>query len=333
MRLLLIVIALVSCTQTEPDPPEAPWQQRSDLPSRRLEAAAAANGSRLVVYGGFKTGAGDTPRLEITNEVLQYDPFAKPEMAWKTLPQAPVAWTHAALVGNAGTLFLLGGLEGETFVPRGDVFRLRAGETGWEALAPMPAGLERGAAAVVHTQGHIFLFGGEGPNGVTDTILDYVIADNEWKQLMPPLPTPRSHAAAMRMDDGTFVVAGGIAPQGPLGDVYARVAKPDGSFVWELRSAMKNPHGGCAYGVVYGQLVCAGGETVVNGMIVPSRVVEVYDDTQDEWTVTAQMPVDRGGAPGAIVTSRLYVVGGSETIALEPTSTLFEFDLLDTLPR
>jgi hypothetical protein len=45
------------------------------------------------------------------------------------------------------------------------------------------------------------------------------------------------------------------------------------------------------------------------------------------------MPLDRAGAAGAVVTSRLYVVGGSETATLSPTSTNYEFDLLDTLPR
>ena len=325
----LIFLALVACTEAESDAPEEAWRQRPDLPSRRLEAAAAANGTRLVVFGGFKTGAGDTPRLEITNEVLQYDPYAKPEEAWSVLPPAPVAWTHAALVGNGGTLYLLGGLEGETFVPRGEAWRLAAGADKWEELAPMPAGLERGAAAVVHSQGHIFLFGGEGPNGVTDTILDYVIADDEWKQLMPSLPTPRSHAAAMREEDGTFVIAGGVAPQGPLGDVYAYTPFDMANPGWRVRAPMSAPHGGCAYGTIYGQLVCAGGETIENGMVVPSRVVELYDYAQNTWTVTTEMPFARGGAPGAIVTSRLYVVGGSQTIALEPTSTLFEFDLFD----
>lgn len=330
MRLVL-VIALAACTDTDGRMPEAPWTRLADLPERRLEAAAAASGSRLVVYGGFVTGASEQPRLAITNEVHVYDPFAE---TWANLPPPPVAWTHAHLVGVGGALYLLGGLEGETFVPRGRTFKLDLGAApwlgeAWRELTPMPAGLERGAAAVVFTTGHIFLFGGDAQNGVTDSILQYEIANDAWTELPARLPTPRSHAVAMRDEDGTFVIAGGTGPQGPLGDAHA--LSPFG--VWSLRAPMNQPHGGCAYGLVYGNLVCAGGETVVNGAVVPSRVVEVYDSTLDEWTVTAEMPADRGGASGAVVASRLYVVGGSESIALEPTATLYELDLLDTFER
>ena len=326
MRWTIFLLGLLGCEPEPPPGPDAPWQERAPLPERRLEAAAAMNGTRLVVAGGFSTGASEVPPLAISRGVLQYDPFAD---AWTQLPDAPVAWTHGALVGVGGALYLLGGLEGETFVPSGRVFRLAAGGDEWieKEMAAMPAGEERGAAAVVHTQGHVFLFGGEGPAGPLATVLDYVIADDVWKQDIPPLPTPRSHAAVMRDGDGTFIVAGGIGVQGPLGDVWALA--PGGA--WVAREPMPTPRGACAYGVIYGRLVCAGGETIVNGTIVPSRAVEVYDPNVDTWTAIAELPVERGGAAGAVVANRLYVIGGSASAALEPTATLFELDLLDTI--
>ena len=324
-----MLLGLVACEAEPPPGPDAPWQERAALPERRLEAAAAMNGTRLVVAGGFATGAADVPPLEISRAVLQYDPFGDADTAWTRLPDAQVAWTHAALVGVGGALYLLGGLEGDTFVPSGRVFRLGLGDEAWseKEMATMPAGEERGAAAVVHTQGHVFLFGGEGPAGPLATVLDYVIADDVWKQELPPLPTPRSHAAVMRDGDGTFIVAGGIGVQGPLGDVWA--LPPGGT--WIAREPMPTPRGGCAYGTVYGRLVCAGGETLVNGVIVPSRAVEVYDPNVDTWTQIAEIPDARGGAAGAVVANRLYVVGGSASAALEPTATVFELDVLDTI--
>jgi N-acetylneuraminic acid mutarotase len=85
--------------------------------------------------------------------------------------------------------------------------------------------------------------------------------------------------------------------------------------------------------VLYGNLVCAGG---FDGMTA-SRVVEVYNpnpiDALGKWTVVAEMPEARAGAAGGVASSRLFVIGGTQTTALDPTTSLFEFDLLDTLPR
>jgi len=315
----MLSIALVACADDEPAAPGPPWTPRADLPGPRLEASATGLGARLVVLGGFEAAS-----LAISREVLQYDPFND---SWMVMPlEAPAAVTHAALASVGGSLYLLGGLEGSAFVPSGKAYRLRPQGTAWEPLADLPAGEERGAAAVVVSSGHIFLLGGETSAGLTSSVLDYEVTTNTWSVAPTPLPTPRSHAAAMREDDGTFILAGGNGPQGPLGDTYALFL---GATTWDLRAAMPTARGGCAYGAVYGQLVCAGGEI---GPTV-TRAVEVYDPTDDEWTSVAEMPVERAGAPGAIVTSRLYVVGGSQTTAFEPTSTLYEFDLLDTLPR
>ncbi|HLL22974.1 MAG TPA: kelch repeat-containing protein [Kofleriaceae bacterium] len=156
-------------------------------------------------------------------------------------------------------------------------------------------------------------------------MLDYSVATNTWAEL-PALPTPRSDAAASRREDGTFFVAGGLAEQGVLGDVYALRL---GSQTWELRAPMPTPRAGCAYGELFGELVCAGGDQ--GG--AASRAVESYDPTLNEWTVLPELPVERAGAPGAIATSRLFVIGGSPSMAFEPTSTLFELDVLATIPR
>lgn len=326
-RRSLLLLGLAACSDPEPKPPEDAWQVRSELPEGRirLEASAAARGTELVVLGGFATAS---PSLEITREVLIYDPFSN---TWEVSPlEAPAAFTHAALASVGGTLYLLGGLEGTVFAPSGKTWRLRPGAAAWEdeAIADIPDGLQRGSAAVVVSSGHIYMLGGDAAFGFTDSILDYEIASNTWTELPFKLPTPRSHAAAMRDEDGMFVLAGGNGPQGPLGDTWVRRL---GAAEWEPRAPMNTARGGCAYGVVYGSLVCAGGEI---GTVV-TRAVETYDptDPMNDWDVKPDLPFERGGAPGAVVTSRLYVVGGSQSTAFEPTSTLFEFDLLDTIER
>jgi N-acetylneuraminic acid mutarotase len=324
------------CKDSEPPEPEAPWQARADLPDPRLESSATALGTKLLVLGGFRTGDAEVPPLEITAELLQFDPLAEPTKAWTTyvrdgkpIEGAP-AWTHAALVTVGGSLYLLGGLEGTTFIPSAKTYRLEPGATRWDddIVADIPAGLERGAPAIVVSAGHIFLLGGSvAGNGFTASVLDYNVALNTWTERPElALPTARSHAAAMRDEDGTFVLAGGLGDSGALGDAWAF---DPFTQMWQLRERMAEAHNGCAYGVVYGQLVCAGGATNEGA----SKTVEVYDPTVRTWTVVTEMPVARAGAAGAVVTSRLYVAGGSESTALAPTTSLLEFDFLDTIPR
>jgi hypothetical protein len=123
------------CKDSEQPAPEAPWQARADLPDPRLESSATALGTKLLVLGGFRTGDAEVPPLEITTDLLQFDPLADPTKAWSifTRDGKPIegtpAWTHAALVTVGGSLYLLGGLEGTTFIPSAKTYRLEPGST------------------------------------------------------------------------------------------------------------------------------------------------------------------------------------------------------------
>ena len=45
------------------------------------------------------------------------------------------------------------------------------------------------------------------------------------------------------------------------------------------------------------------------------------------------LPVERAGAPGAVIGQRLYIPGGSGTFAFEPADSVLVFSLLDALAR
>ena len=315
--------ALGACA--DPDAPARPdaWGEASELPGRRLEPAVAAAGARLVVAGGFSTSAREG--LEITREVVALDTLAG---TWIQLPDLPVAWTHAALAASAGTLYLLGGLEGAAFTPRGEAFALDPGADAWRDLPPLPPGLERGAAAVVTSPPHVYLIGGAAAGtAALASVLDYNLATGEWTQL-PDLPSPRSHAAAMRRADGTLIVAGGLAHEtgAPLDEVYAL---PLGADAWEPRSPMPTGRGGCAYGVALGQLVCAGGEAGSSAL----RTALAYDPIADTWTPLPDAPEPRAGVTGAVIGQQLYIPGGASALVYEPLSSVLVFSLLDALPR
>jgi N-acetylneuraminic acid mutarotase len=319
----LLLAAFAACAEpAEPARPGA-WRDGPDMPGRRLEPAVAAAGAQLVVAGGFSTSAREG--LEITREVIALDTLAG---TWGALPELPVGWTHASLAASGGTLYLLGGLEGPTFVPRGEAYALDPGADAWRDLPPLPPGQERGAAAVVVAPPHVYLLGGSSAGtAALASVLDYNVAASTWTPL-PDLPAPRSHAAAMRMGDGTLIVAGGLAHEtgAPLAEVYAL---PFGGAAWEPRRPMPTARGGCAYGVALGRLICAGGEAGSSAL----RVVEAYDPIGDEWISLPEAPVARAGAQGAVIGQQLYIPGGAGALVFEPESSVLIFSLLDALPR
>ena len=322
-RIAFALLVLAGCPDSTPpgDGPAAPWTIGPELPGRRLEPGVTAFGTRMVVAGGFATGL--TEGISITHEVLVFDTF---DGTWTQLPDAPADLTHINLGASGSTLFLLGGLEGTSFTARGEAWKLEDGADAWEPIAPLP--VPRGAAGVVSSPPHVFLLGGASTTAALASCLDYNLLTGEWTAL-PDLPTARSHPAAMRMEDGTLVVAGGLATldaTAPLSDVWVL---PLGATAWEQRRSMPTARGGCAYGAIYGNLICAGGES---GRIALANV-EGYDPVNDVWTLYPDLPEPRAGTQAAAIGQLLYVPGGARELVFEPLSSLFVFSLLDTIGR
>jgi N-acetylneuraminic acid mutarotase len=304
------------------------------MPRRALEAGVAALGTRLVVAGGYDASAAG---LDIS---VRVDAFDTAIGAWAALPDAPVRRTGPSLAAVGATLYLAGGFEGglagAPLIARGDAFALDAITARWQPIATIDPSDERGAAGVVGAQGRLYLLGGASSTGPLASCLEYDVAQDRWSHL-PDLPAPRAHPAAMRLVDGTLIVAGGfesLDASQPRGDVWALPPAGGGTRAWQPRAAMHPPgdrdaRGGCAYGVVLGELVCAGGE----GGQLARTAVESFAPYADTWTVREAMPVARAGVQGAAIGGQLYVPGGAAALTLDPTDTLYIYTPLDAVPR
>ncbi len=302
------------------------------LPVPRLEPGVTALGQRLAVVGGFDTS--QTAGLDVTTRVDVFDTFAQ---TWSQLPDAPVARHHVQLAAIGTTLYLLGGLDGapdanNNYPARGDCYAIDTGEASpaWRAIASMPAGFERGSAAVVVAAPRIYLFGGAATTDAVATNLYYDTVSDTWGMALPDLPAKRSHPAAMRRVDGGFVVAGGLAglaSDTAVADVYQLPTDqqiPTGA--WVTGTAMPVERGGCAYGVLQGKLICAGGEAGTSAL----TYTQGYDPLADQWSDFDLMPEPTAGTLGAAIGQRLYVPGGARRLVFEPTDTLYIFSPLDT---
>ena len=160
------------------------------------------------------------------------------------------------------------------------------------------------------------------------SVIAYNFALDQWSAL-PDLPAKRSHPAVMRMSDGTLIAAGGletIESSSAKADVWSLSPRAD---AWQPRSPMLHARGGCAYGVVFEQLICAGGEVGSSAL----RTVERYDPVNDVWSALEDMPDERAGTQGAVVGGRLFVPGGARTLTFSPTNTLYAFAFLEALDQ
>ena len=331
MRFAVLVVVVVgsgACAPSHPsvpDAPSGPWSAIT-MPRAALEPGVAALGTQVVMLGGFDTGL--EAGLHISQEVDVYDPLADADKMWSTLPPAPVAWTHVDLAASAGALYLLGGTSGQEFTAQGAAFRLGAGDQAWSSISPLPTGSERGAAGLVVAPPHIYLLGGASTTSALATCLDYNLMTDTWTTL-PDLPAPRSHPAAMRRaGNGDLIVAGGLATldaSQPQHDVWLL---PVGASAWIPEAPIPTARGGCAYGVIGGRLLCAGGEAGQAAL----HIVEQYDPTADAWSSLPDIPEARAGTQGVAIGERLYVPGGAQQLKFEPTDQLYVYDALAASP-
>jgi hypothetical protein len=310
----MIAAALAACGDPPiaPDGPAGAWLFGRPLPEPRLEPGVAALGNRVAVVGGFDA------QLAIVATGFLIDPNAPVGQHVLPLPPAPVAWTHLGLAGRAGSLYLLGGLEGSGLVPRGEAFVLDTAQPAWMPLPPLP--IARGAAGIAVGPTQIFVAGGATATAATASVLAFDVGSATWTEL-PDLPAPRSHPAAFALADGSLIVAGGLAT---LASTSARqeVWRLDtGAPTWRALAPLPTARGGCAYGTVGAHLICAGGESGGGAL----AVVEAYDVASDTWTARAAMPDPRAGTQGAAFGARLYVPGGARQLAFEPLDTLLVF--------
>ena len=133
----LALFSVAACAPVDSAPLGEPWTA-TQMPARRLETAAGALGTRLVIAGGFS--ASMTEGLPITMDVLTFDTLLG---EWGSLPAAPVAWTHANVAAVGGAVYLLGGLDGRSFIAQPEAFVLEADALEWTPLDPLPEEIGR----------------------------------------------------------------------------------------------------------------------------------------------------------------------------------------------
>jgi N-acetylneuraminic acid mutarotase len=186
----------------------------------------------------------------------------------------------------------------------------------WTTLPPMPAGTERGSAAIGVSGTKIYFAGGmrtltPGPGGLhdtVDTVSSYDVVTGRWETL-PSLPQARDHVGGAIIGRTFYVLGGRDRGQANVRDtVYAFDLR---TRQWSERAPMPTPRGGIATAVIGRKIYTFGGEgNHEPGSNDVFAETEAYDTGRDQWQQLAPMPVPRHGTAAVAVGDTIHIPGG-----------------------
>ncbi len=188
-----------------------------------------------------------------------------------------------------------------------------------------PLGDSRGQAAVVESDGLVYVMGGYTNSALGIPIANastYNTATGVWTNL-DPLPTAVRGAAAAEGPDGRIYVFSGSGASGTESPATQIFDPSDGSWttgsniptpVWKARASTGED------GLIY---VMGGYSTT---LVVTLDNLQIYDPVGDSWSPGVDMPAARNGGAAVQVDYRIYYIGGSAITWNDASDVVMYYD-------
>jgi N-acetylneuraminic acid mutarotase len=296
-----------------PDAAPSRWKPLAPLPGGpRQETAVVALDGKVYVLGGFDEN------VTVVTDVEVYDVAAG---TWRAVAPLPRPLHHANAAAVGGKVWITGALVDTTFAAIGDVYAYDPASDAWTAHTAMPAGTQRGAAAVGVMGTAIWVAGGYRDGSVAD-VSAYDTVNDTWDTSLPPLPEARDHLVG-GVVSGVFYAIGGR--ENGTANRTGRVDALMPGGAWTARAPMLTARSGCAAGVVGGKIVVVGGEGSPTAPLGVFPETEAYDPAHDAWTALEPMRTPRHGTGAAGVGDVLIVPGGADRLAFGAVATVEAF--------
>jgi hypothetical protein len=273
------------------------WQTGPPLPVPRTEVAAAVDGNRIVVAGGYLSDGSTTARVDVL------DPLRQTRRAGPALPR-PL--NHAAATTLGGHAVIVGGFAGPGH-PTTSAFRLEG--SAWQRLAPLPR--RRAAAAAVALGGRLYVVGGVTDGGLARSLLAYDPDRNEWRLL--PGPTPRQHLAAAAARGRIYAIAGRIAGADTNLDIVESWAP--GERRWRRERPVPEARSGTEAATVGDVVVSVGSESPQG----TSGAAYALDVRTGVWRTLPDLPTPRHGLGVVAFRRAIFAIGGGPEPGLTVT--------------
>ncbi len=177
---------------------------------------------------------------------------------------------------------------------------LRRDAPRWAPLTPMTTPRSRMAVAV--WQGKVFVFGGEGANGVLPSAAVLDPARGVWDAIAP-LPTAVSNVQAAVLDDRIYIFGGTDDTLQPTDRIQVYDPVEDR---WQDGGRLPHPLAGYALAVWQGQVYVFGGWDGEQYL----ATVYAFDPKSGRWTSLPPLPGRRAFAAAVTTENAIYLIGG-----------------------
>ena len=182
------------------------WQSRAPLPIPLANMAAAVWDGQVYVAGGSTQVEDAAGTSSLSDLLWVYDPALD---AWQQKGRLPSPLAGAAMVAVDGSLYLLGGWDGQRM--RDEVWRLSLAESGssvpgWELVSRLAQ--PRAFLGATAVEDRIYVAGGFDGEEELALARAYQVAEGRWTEL-PPLSTPRGGLQLIYDGLAVFALGGG----------------------------------------------------------------------------------------------------------------------------
>lgn len=300
------IISAIEITPRTAPPAQNPWTDGAPALGALFEAQGAlgANG-RMYVFGGFYNA-----EVQATRMAQSYDPKAN---AWSRIADMPVALTHAGVVADGDSIWMVGGLLGDypDNLSTADVWRYSISRNTWTRGPSLPSARAAGGLVLLGRQLHFI--GGLGSDGQSDVSTHFWLDIDSGKtwNTAAPLPIPRNHLGAAVVAGKIYIIGGQHGRDETtqnLRDVH-RYDPATNSWTAVASLPFVRSHFGASTVVTpTGKILIIGG--VTNGR-APLTNVTQYDPAANRWTDIFAIPQARKAPVAFVDAGKLYVTTGS----------------------
>ncbi len=290
------------------DPSAFSWDTKANAPIGRSEAQGAAVNGKIYVFGGFSSGWTTTAQSDVLDTATN---------TWSRLPDMPEELTHAAVVVDGTTIWLLGGYVGDHPGPSTrNVWKFDTVTKTWTRGPALPAPRGAGGASIVGRQ--LYFFSGTsrvaGSTADPDESTTWAInldGGTTWTA-KAPMPNPRNHVAAATVGGKAYAI-GGQHNENESSGLQSDVHRYDPvTNTWQKVANLPVARSHAVAVVRDGQIVLVGGTLPGD---VPSNDVTSYSPAENVWAKLPSLPSGRKTPVAGIVGGSVWVTGGSHSVS------------------
>jgi N-acetylneuraminic acid mutarotase len=309
---------LPDSAQPAPIPPEAAvaptnfWANKASMPTARSHLAVGAVSGLLYAVGGELEGSVPVARVEA------YNPSTNSWSTRAALPAARVALNGTGTIN--GKLYVAGGfgISGGTQAATKTLYVYDPSTNTWATRAPMLFTAGCGASAVIGGRLYVYSYATTCGSGGS-SFQRYDPGTNTWTQLANPVGQHAYPAAGVV--GGKFYLAAGLDN---FGQATGRLEVYDpATDSWTTKASMARLRTAAAGVVINGLFYVVGGWVPDGGVGAYLNEVEVYDPGTDTWYDVPGMSAPRGFLGAAVVSNKIYAVGGRTYAGVLATNQVY----------